>query len=373
MSSGISQSSTKDDYNPDADYESDSADEEDMDKDELTKEEIEDEKNDLLNEADIPLEELMKMYQVPEDVATNESESEVKKEAGFSEEREHSSALTTIMNASSLDEGTDEEDADYQPRLKMNSQKYVYHEPRIGDQYQVDAANIPEANKSSNTYENVNLETVIWKPSEEDPLLFYKKLQSSSKKRKRKEPQTECLSANHKRPAPSAASDNEEALFDLFCTNYKIPLAIKRVQHRQSQRNPKHQKWTAEEISSFEVGLATKGKNFYKIREEFLPKKDVKDLVLQYYYWKKSPQYDAFSAKTRAKRNGNSTNYMQKLIDELETKRPRRNGPKDANDASSTNSNGIAKSEPSEDSTAATKVMTLQLNGSTNTWSVSED
>ena len=40
----------------------------------------------------------------------------------------------------------------------------------------------------------------------------------------------------------------------------------------------------AEEISSFEVGLATKGKNFYKIREEFLPKKDVKDLVLQYYY-----------------------------------------------------------------------------------------
>lgn len=39
----------------------------------------------------------------------------------------------------------------------------------------------------------------------------------------------------------------------------------------------------------------------------------------------------------------------------------------------STNSNGIAKSEQSEDSTAATKVMTLQLNGSTNTWSVSED
>ena len=78
---------------------------------------------------------------------------------------------------------------------------------------------------------------------------------------------------------------------------------------------------------------------------------------------------------------------MQKLIDELETKRPRRNGPKDANDASyeslqylftftipyrSTNSNGSAKTEP-EDSTASTKVMTLQLNGSTNTWSVSED
>lgn len=60
-------------------FKSDSADEEDMDKDELTKEEIEDEKNDLLNEADIPLEELMKMYQVPEDAATNEAQTEVKK------------------------------------------------------------------------------------------------------------------------------------------------------------------------------------------------------------------------------------------------------------------------------------------------------
>lgn len=59
-------------------FQSDSADEEDMDKDELTKEEIEDEKNDLLNEADIPLEELMKMYQVPQDAATNESEAEVR-------------------------------------------------------------------------------------------------------------------------------------------------------------------------------------------------------------------------------------------------------------------------------------------------------
>ena len=50
-----------------------------MDKDELTKEEIEDEKNDLLNEADIPLEELMKMYQVPEDAATNDAETEARK------------------------------------------------------------------------------------------------------------------------------------------------------------------------------------------------------------------------------------------------------------------------------------------------------
>ena len=48
-----------------------------MDRDELTKEEIEDEKNDLLNEADIPLEELMKMYQMPQGDEEQETQEEV--------------------------------------------------------------------------------------------------------------------------------------------------------------------------------------------------------------------------------------------------------------------------------------------------------
>ena len=65
-------------------------------------------------------------------------------DAGESEMGENRSALTTIMNTSSLDDGTDEEDADYQPRIKMNSNKHIYKEPRIGEQYQVSPANIPE-------------------------------------------------------------------------------------------------------------------------------------------------------------------------------------------------------------------------------------
>ncbi|CAG5105898.1 Oidioi.mRNA.OKI2018_I69.chr1.g2549.t1.cds [Oikopleura dioica] len=378
MSSNEQQTSIKDDYNPESDYDSaDSADDEEMDRDELTKEEIEDEKNDLLNEADIPLEELMRMYQMPQGDDEQENKEEVKDDAGESSEAGlNRSALTTIMNTSSLDDGTDEEDADYQPRIKMNSNKHIYKEPRIGEQYQVSPANIPEVLKADDSAkeETLTLETTLWKPSEEDPLTFYRTLQNS-KKRKRKEPSTERLSANHERPPPSPFSDNEEALFDFFCTNYKIPLAVKRVQHRQSQRNPRHQKWTAEEKAAFEVGVATKGKNFFKIREEYLPKKDVKDLVLHYYFWKKSANYDTFSAKTRSKRNGNSTNYMEKLIEELETKRPRRNGPR-APEEPSSNTNGHAKTETNaaqSESTAPTsnKVMTLQLNG--DTWSVSED
>ena len=48
--------------------------------------------------------------------------------------------------------------------------------------------------------------------------------------------------------------------------------------------------------------------------------------VLKFYYfqWKKSRRFDVFTAKTRnvkRKLDGNSVNYMEKLLDEVETKR----------------------------------------------------
>jgi len=70
---------------------------------------------------------------------------------------------------------------------------------------------------------------------------------------------------------------------------------------------------SAEEISSFEVGLATKGKNFYKIREEFLPKKDVKDLVLQYYYvWFKFTVNKIISKNLSGRKARSTTLSLQK-------------------------------------------------------------
>ena len=50
--------------------------------------------------------------------------------------------------------------------------------------------------------------------------------------------------------------------------------------------------------------------------------------------WKKSSRFDSFTAKTRGlkrKFDGNSTNYMEKLLDEIENKRSKRGDKTDEN------------------------------------------
>lgn len=53
---------------------------------------------------------------------------------------------------------------------------------------------------------------------------------------------------------------------------------------------PISQKWPDEEVKLFVKGLRTFGKNFFKIRTEFLRNKDTNDLVEFYYLWKKTPE-----------------------------------------------------------------------------------
>lgn len=134
-------------------------------------------------------------------------------------------------------------------------------------------------------------------------------------------------------------ADCEDALSQLMICNYRTTAAHKRIQAR-ARLTPKR-KWTNEDIGNFELGLSLKGKNFFKIQKEHLPRKTIKDLVEYYYYvrkfvnfyhlniikWKKSSRFDSFTAKTRGlkrKFDGNSTNYMEKLLDEIENKRSKR-------------------------------------------------
>ena len=47
-------------------------------------------------------------------------------------------------------------------------------------------------------------------------------------------------------------------------------------------------KWPEEDIKNFIKGLRVHGKNFFKIRVEFLPERDTPDLIEFYYLWKKT-------------------------------------------------------------------------------------
>ena len=53
---------------------------------------------------------------------------------------------------------------------------------------------------------------------------------------------------------------------------------------------PITQKWNEDDVKAFTKGLRTLGKNFFRIRNEFLQEKDVCDLVEFYYLWKKTPE-----------------------------------------------------------------------------------
>jgi len=59
--------------------------------------------------------------------------------------------------------------------------------------------------------------------------------------------------------------------------------------------------WTEDETRRFIKGLRQHGKNFFKIRTEFLPEKDTGDLITYYYLWKKTP--GASSSRPRGRRH----------------------------------------------------------------------
>jgi len=59
--------------------------------------------------------------------------------------------------------------------------------------------------------------------------------------------------------------------------------------------------WSEEETRRFIKGLRLHGKNFFKIRTEFLPEKDTGELITFYYLWKKTP--GASSSRPRGRRH----------------------------------------------------------------------
>merc|ERR1711953_1618322 len=106
-------------------------------------------------------------------------------------------------------------------------------------------------------------------------------------------------------------------------------------------------------MASFELGLTLLGKNFYKIHHQHLKSKNVKEIIQFYYKWKKTDRADSYSAKTRnSKRKFNCTHYMDKLIDDIESKRSKktektkRSAESDNSDNGSETENKKPRNEP---------------------------
>ena len=65
--------------------------------------------------------------------------------------------------------------------------------------------------------------------------------------------------------------------------------------------NGLEKQWSEDENRRFIKGLRLHGKNFFKIRAEFLPEKETGDLITYYYLWKKTP--GASSSRPRGRRH----------------------------------------------------------------------
>ena len=66
--------------------------------------------------------------------------------------------------------------------------------------------------------------------------------------------------------------------------------------------------WTEDETRRFIKGLRLHGKNFFKIRTEFLPEKETGDLITYYYLWKKTP--GASSSRPRGRRHRSVSDFL---------------------------------------------------------------
>ncbi|XP_050426589.1 mesoderm induction early response protein 1-like isoform X2 [Adelges cooleyi] len=90
--------------------------------------------------------------------------------------------------------------------------------------------------------------------------------------------------------------DNEKALYLLVQCGHDTAEAIRRMSLNVVPLEKTLSVWSEEETKKFEKGLELNGKNFHAIQKE-VKTRSVAEIVHFYYFWKKSPRYDAFERK----------------------------------------------------------------------------
>uniref|UniRef100_A0A914BWC1 Mesoderm induction early response protein 1 n=1 Tax=Acrobeloides nanus TaxID=290746 RepID=A0A914BWC1_9BILA len=124
---------------------------------------------------------------------------------------------------------------------------------------------------------------------------------------------------------PKIIPDDEDALYALFRENYNLRKAQRQMPFSPANATKLTYKgpWTSfseDECALFEEGLRTTGKKFHLIQANYLPMRNVGELVQFYYTWKKTERYDMFVKRLMAqKEDPNCTDYMDSIVDQIES------------------------------------------------------
>ncbi|XP_015253960.1 PREDICTED: arginine-glutamic acid dipeptide repeats protein-like isoform X1 [Cyprinodon variegatus] len=179
----------------------------------------------------------------------------------------------------------------FSPRRSLNS---TQGEIRVGPSHQ---AKLPELQQrpSSGAQTQTENEELMWTPGVNDcDLLMYLRAARSMAAFAGM-----CDGGSTEDGCLAASRDDTtlNALNMLHASHYDAAKALQRLVKRPL---PKliEKCWSEDDVKRFIKGLRQYGKNFFRIRKDFLPSKKTGELITFYYHWKKTPE----AAGTRAYR-----------------------------------------------------------------------
>ncbi|XP_031707044.1 arginine-glutamic acid dipeptide repeats protein isoform X3 [Anarrhichthys ocellatus] len=179
----------------------------------------------------------------------------------------------------------------FSPRRSLNS---TQGEIRVGPSHQ---AKLPEMQPRSapGLQTQMEVEELMWMPGVNDcDLLMYLRAARSMAAFAGM-----CDGGSTEDGCLAASRDDTtlNALNTLHASHYDAAKALQRLVKKPL---PKliEKCWSEDDVKRFIKGLRQYGKNFFRIRKEFLPSKKTGELITFYYHWKKTPE----AAGTRAYR-----------------------------------------------------------------------
>ncbi|UJR28065.1 hypothetical protein I4U23_009321 [Adineta vaga] len=255
-------------------------------------------------DANIPLDELLKLYkndpsvddhdisQEEESYSSSELEDDDDRREG-EDERKHN---LFHVNGDLLPDGDDTEDSLYEPDIL----KFV----NIGEEYQ---AHI----ESKAEYDSVD-ECTDDREVPSDELLWSSSLASDTDD----ENIDDYLKKTH---IEYPSSNDEISLQTLLNCQFNTDLALMKFRQLPIKMIYSYATWSLNEIQEFEEGLRKYGKNFYKISVFKCSNRSVHEIIYFYYQWKKSERYELFiEEQQRMNSLASVSHIIGKFIEEQE-------------------------------------------------------
>ncbi|GAB0096793.1 hypothetical protein DMENIID0001_123610 [Sergentomyia squamirostris] len=258
----------------------------------------------LQMESEMPLEELLKMY----NCQYSQSGSEATSEAGSEEDEEEPDEEEAPSSLRKLypeiqEEGTGvevakdcDEDEESLADDEAAQKDFLLGHCQIvmvGAKWQ---ATIPEGlTPYDNDDPSVN-DKLLWDPNPMDNQTIegFLKRASEAEVKQRQRLVDGDENGAHLATLPRGAHlrDSEGALYSLMQAKYNLDEALVNL---ESDVSGASRPWSEEDCRLFEEGIRAHGKVFRSIHEDFLPHRRVAELIEFYYLWKKTERHDSFA------------------------------------------------------------------------------